>query len=89
MPIQTAKASMGYAKGHVTANLWLWIAIFAAITAVAALLRWNAAQASTWGDIMAFAGMVLGILVIMKSQEGFVSTHGVEVAPDRSSPSRP
>ena len=34
MPIQTAKASMGYAKGHVAANIWLWIAIFAAITAI-------------------------------------------------------
>jgi hypothetical protein len=76
MPIQTAKASMGYAKGHITANLWLWIAVFAAITAIAALLRWNAGNSGTWGDVMAFAGMVAGILVVFKSQEGFVSHHG-------------
>ena len=72
MPIQTAKASMGYAKGHVTANLWLWIAIFAAITAVAGFLNWQAGAGSRWGDLMALAGMVLGILIIMKSHEGYV-----------------
>lgn len=72
MPIQTAKASMGYAKSHVTANLWLWIAISAAITAVAAFLNWQAGGASHWGDLMALGGVVLGILVIMKSHEGYV-----------------
>jgi hypothetical protein len=71
MPIKTAKASMGYAKGHVTANLWLWIAIFAAIAAVAFLLNWQAGGPSHWGDLMAFAGCVLGILIIMKSHEGY------------------
>ena len=75
MPIQTAKASMGYASGHVRDNLWLWIGIFAAITLVAGFLRWNVGHAGIWGDILAFAGIATGILVIIKSQQGFVSAH--------------
>jgi hypothetical protein len=72
MPIKTAKASMGYASAHVTSNLWLWIAIFAAITAVAAFLNRQAGGLSHWGDLMAFGGCVLGILIILKSHEGYV-----------------
>jgi uncharacterized protein YqgC (DUF456 family) len=71
MPIQTAKASMGYAKGHVTANLSLWIAIVAAITAVAGFFVWQYGGASRWGDLMALGGIILGILIIMKSHEGY------------------
>lgn len=52
------------------------IAIFAAITAVAALPQLNAGHPSIWGDIMAFAGMVLGIPIVIRSQERFVSQHG-------------
>jgi hypothetical protein len=75
MPLQTIKASKGYATGHVRDNMWLWIGIFAVITAAAAFLRWNAGHPGIWGDIMAFAGMVTGILVVVKSQQGFVSMH--------------
>jgi hypothetical protein len=34
-----------------------------------------ATPGSRWGDVMAFFGSVLGILVMIKSQEGFVSSH--------------
>ena len=63
------------AGGHIRDNLWLWIAVFAVITAVTGFVRWNVGHSSTWGDLMAFAGMVTGILVIMQSQVGFVSQH--------------
>jgi hypothetical protein len=75
MPIRAYRA----AGGHVRNNLWLWIAIFGAITALTGLMRWSVGQASIWGDLMAFAGMITGILVIMQSQVGFVSSH---VEPD-------
>lgn len=64
---------MGHAKGHITANLWLWIAIFAAITA---LLRRNAGNTGVRGDVKAFAGMGTGMPIVPKSQEGFVSRQG-------------
>ena len=79
MPVQAAKATMGYAQGHIRSNLWLWICIFAAITAVAGFLHASAGHSGIWGDIMAFAGMVLGMLVIVKSQDGFVPQHAASV----------
>jgi uncharacterized protein YqgC (DUF456 family) len=74
MPIQTAKASMGYARSHVAGNLSLWIGVFAAITAVAGFFTWRYGGASRWGDLLAVGGMVLGILIIMKSHEGYVES---------------
>jgi hypothetical protein len=71
MPLQAYRA----AGSHVRNNLWLWIAVFGAITTLTGLMRFNVGHASIWGDVMAFSGMVTGILVIMQSQVGFVSQH--------------
>jgi hypothetical protein len=35
-------------------------------------LRWRFGAGHHWGDTTALAGMLLGILVMMKSQEGYV-----------------
>jgi hypothetical protein len=73
MPMRAYRASTAYASAHVTANTWLWIGIFSAATALTGLLLYYAGRGSRWGDVMAFCGMVLGILVMMKSQEGYVA----------------
>ena len=60
-------ASAAYAGRHVRDNLWLWIGVFAAITAVALWLNATAGRGgSGWGDAMAFSAMVLGILIVVK-----------------------
>ena len=67
MPMRAYRASTAYAGGHVRDNLWLWIGIFAAITAVALWLNSMADRGgSVWGDVMAFSAMVLGVLVVFK-----------------------
>jgi hypothetical protein len=58
--------------------MWQWIGITAAAAAVLAVLRWMTGVGLA-GDLMAFSGCVLGILIMVQSQVGFVSSH---VAPD-------
>lgn len=80
MPMRAYRSTMaayGRGAGHVgrnvTGNLGLWIALFTAIALAAALLNWLAAgRASNWGHLAAVAGMMVGILVMMKAQEGYV-----------------
>ena len=86
MPMQMLRASKGHATAHVAGNLSLWIGISAAATLLTGLLMYyfemgtsHSEGKSHWGDAMAFFGMVLGSLVMIKSQEGFVSSH---VVPD-------
>ncbi len=67
------KASVGHAGRHVAGNLTLWMVGSAAVTAVAMLLLWlRVGSASLEGDVAALGGMLLGILVMMKAQEGHV-----------------
>ena len=82
MPMRALRASRGYATAHIAENLWLWIGISAAGMLLTGLLMYYfergtsyTAGKSHWGDAMAFFAMVLGSLVMIKSQEGFVSTH--------------
>ncbi len=46
---------------HLKGNMWLWIGGLAVVAAVAAALR--------WGTIAAFLLMIVGILIMMKSQD--------------------
>jgi hypothetical protein len=59
-------------SAHLRSNLWLWIAIFAVVTAGTGLMRYSVGGASHWGDSLALAGAILGGLVMMKSEEGTV-----------------
>ena len=86
MPMRALRASKGYATAHVAENLTLWIGISAAAMAVTGLLMYVGGRNSHWGDAMAFFGMALGCLVMIKSQEGFVSAH---VAPEDDEPDLP
>ncbi|WP_149538984.1 hypothetical protein [Siccirubricoccus phaeus] len=57
---------------HINQNRWLWIGITAVASVLLAWLRSSFGEGYHYGDLMAFAMMVLGMLVILKSQEGFV-----------------
>jgi hypothetical protein len=63
---QYARAS-GQVGRSIGKNLPLWIGVLSAVAIVALVLR--------QGTVAAVAGMVLGILVMMWSEKGFVSTH--------------
>jgi hypothetical protein len=69
MPMRAYRAS----TAHVSGNLSLWIVIFAVITAILGLARWFLGGGEHLGDLAALSGMVLGTLIMMKSQEGYVS----------------
>ena len=74
MPIKAYRASTAFASAHVSANLGLWMVIAAVFTALMAFLTWTATgRSSAWGHGAAFGGMVLGILIMMKAQEGYVA----------------
>ena len=68
------KASVGHAGRHVAGNLTLWMVGSAAVTAVAMLLLWLRVEGGGLvGHVAAAGGMLLGILVMMKAQEGHVA----------------
>ena len=73
MPMRAYRASTAYAAAHVTNNLWLWIGISTAVTAVLALAVWRDPQSNVWGHLAPIAGMVAGTLVMMQSQVGYVA----------------
>jgi hypothetical protein len=75
MPIQAIRASKGHATAHIKDNLWVWVAAFAAAAMLAGLIQLNAERRNIWGDLASLAGIVTGLLVMVKSQEGFVSSH--------------
>ncbi len=67
------QTSAGHAGAHVAENKLVWIAACAAVTVVATYLNWSAeGRGSIWGHVAAIAGMLLGILIMMKAQEGHV-----------------
>jgi hypothetical protein len=68
MPMRAYRAS----TAHVSGNLSLWIAIFAAATAILALALWFVGDVGHLGDLVALSGMILGTLIMLKSQEGYV-----------------
>src|SRR4051794_32180935 len=56
---------------HMGANRWLWAGIMAVIALVAWLLRETIGTGYHLGDITALALMIVGMLVILQSQEGY------------------
>jgi hypothetical protein len=85
MPTQAIRASRGHAAAHITGNLWTWTAVFAAATALAGLLQLGAERRNIWGDLASLSGIVTGLLVMVKSQEGFVSAHAAPDEPEAES----
>ena len=73
MPMRIVRFGWGRASGNVSANLGIWMVIAAVVTVVGTALNYVAAgRGSNWGHLAAIAGMFLGILVMMKAQEGHV-----------------
>ena len=83
MPMRAFRASKTYAGTHVKANLRLWAGILAALGAAAMLLfRSNSfGLGSLWGDLLVLCGMILGVLIIVISHEGYEAPEVVDDQP--------
>jgi hypothetical protein len=81
MPMRAFRASRTFAGAHVKANLRLWTGILAALSIVLfLLLRTDVlGLAGLWGDLLVLSAMILGVLIIMISHEGYEAP---EVADD-------
>ncbi|SDB06235.1 hypothetical protein [Belnapia rosea] len=75
MPMRAYRASTAYAGAHISANMWLWIAAFAAITAVMWVLNWMSPNSGIWAHLVVLAAMIGGTLVMIQSQVGYVSPY--------------
>ena len=73
MPMRAFRASRTFAGAHVKANLRLWTGILTALSvALLLLLRGNTfGRGGLWGDLLVLSVMILGVLVIMISHEGY------------------
>jgi hypothetical protein len=81
MPMRAFRASRTFAGAHVKANLRLWTGILAALSVALFLpLRIDMlGLAGLWADLLVLSAMILGILIIMISHEGYEAP---EVADD-------
>lgn len=77
MPMRLYRASTTHMGAHISANMWLWIIISAVATAVCCGLYSMDPQSNIWGHLLTLAGMILGILVMIQSQVGYVSPYAV------------
>ena len=73
MPMRAFRASRTYAGAHVKANLRLWTGILAALSVALFLLVYTntLGMAGLWGDLLVLSAMILGVLIIMISHEGY------------------
>ncbi len=74
MPMRLFRSGWGRASGNVSGNLGTWMVISAVVTVAATTMNYLASgrSGSNWGHLAAVAGMFLGILVMMKAQDGHV-----------------
>ena len=79
--MRAIRASRTYAGAHVKANLRLWTGILAALSAAFFLLLHSntLGLAGLRGDLLVLSAMILGVLIIMISHEGYEAP---EVADD-------
>jgi hypothetical protein len=73
MPLRAFRASRSFAGAHVKANLRLWTGILVALCAVLFLLSYSNALdlAGIWSDPLVLCAMIVGVLIIMISHEGY------------------
>jgi hypothetical protein len=69
------RASSSYAGAHVKANLRLWTGILAALSVAFFLLSYTntLGLAGIWSDLLVLCAMIIGVLIIMISHEGYVA----------------
>ena len=81
MPMRAFRASRTFAGAHVKANLRLWTGALAALSVALFLLLCGDVfgLAGLWGDLLVLSAMILGVLIIMISHEGYEAP---EVADD-------
>ncbi|WP_149537103.1 hypothetical protein [Siccirubricoccus phaeus] len=76
MPMRAYRATVGYVGVHVGQNIWKWTGIFAAATVITGFVYGQLGRgAGILGDLAALFGCILGILVMVRSQVGFVPAH--------------
>ena len=83
MPMRLLRASRAHAGAHIGDNLWLWAGIFAVLTAVSILLfstDFLGLGNDFWSHLLTLCAMVLGILIIMISHEGYEDPNVVEAS---------
>jgi hypothetical protein len=80
--MRALRASKSYAAAHIGDNMLLWIGISAAGAVLTAPLMYYfergtsySAGKSHWGDAMTLFLLVCGTLVMIRSQEGYVSPY--------------
>ena len=75
MPMRAFRASKTFAGTHVKANLRLWTGSLAALSVVFFLLARGdvLGLAGVWSDLLVLCAMIVGILIIMISHEGYVA----------------
>ncbi|MDB5375510.1 MAG: hypothetical protein JWP04_4152 [Belnapia sp.] len=78
MPMRAYRASTAYASAHVNQNMWRWISGFTVATAVLVAALWMMPKSGILPHLVALAGMVLGTLIMIKSQEGYVPPVGID-----------
>jgi glucan phosphoethanolaminetransferase (alkaline phosphatase superfamily) len=83
MPMRAYRASAAYAGGHLSANMWLWIIIFAALTVVFGALYWISPDLMILAHLLTLSCMVCGILVMLQSQVGYVSPYAPKEEEDK------
>ena len=74
MPMKAYQASTSYAGNNISSNLGLWIVISAALTALFSFLYWKNPEFQAWAHLLTLAGCFCGILVMLQSQVGYVSS---------------
>ena len=72
MLLRAYRASTACIHGHATRNMWAWIIGTTLVTAILIAVNLALPGANGWGHVAGMMGMVVGTLVMMKSQEGYV-----------------
>lgn len=80
MAMRAFRASSSYAGAHVKANLRLWTGILAALSIAFFLLLYTntLGLAGIWSDLLVLCAMIIGVLIIMISHEGYEPTEAVD-----------
>ena len=80
MPMRAIRASSSYAGAHVKANLRLWTGILAALSVAFFLLAYTntLGLAGIWSDLLVLCAMIIGVLIIMISHEGYEPTEVID-----------
>lgn len=73
MPMRAFRASSSYAGAHVKANLRLWTGILVVLSIALFFLSYTNTMglAGIWSDLLVLCAMVVGVLIIMISHEGY------------------